>query len=97
MKTLEEEARDLQSQDEQVQLFYMPALSLRMLDVFPPLTVLCLSVSCNSRASCFCPGTNHSESLQYEQRQTEQESGNGWRGEHTVAGEQRPGQMMMVI
>lgn len=97
MKTLEEEARDLQSQDEQVQLFYTSAMSLRMLNISPPLTVLCLSVSCNSVATCFCPGTNHSKSLQYEQRQAEQESGNSWRGEHTVAREQRSGEIMMVV
>lgn len=47
MKTLEEEARDMQAQDEQVDLLYTSALSLRMLDIFPPPTVLCLNVSCN--------------------------------------------------
>lgn len=37
MKALEEETRDLQSQDEQVQPFYMSSLSFRRLDPFEPL------------------------------------------------------------
>lgn len=50
MKTLEEETRDLQSQDEQVQLLHMSGLSFWMLDIsIPPLcSVLCLSVACDS-------------------------------------------------
>lgn len=53
MKTLEEETRDLQSQDEQVQLLHMSGVSFWMLDIsIPPLcSVLCLSVACDSVAS----------------------------------------------
>lgn len=95
MKTLEEEARDLQSQDEQVHFFN--ALSFRIpVFFFQSLPVVCLSVSCDNVSSCFCPGTNHSQSLQYEQRQAEQKSGNSWRGKHTVAGEQCSGKIIMV-
>lgn len=43
-----------------------------------------------------CPGTDNSESLQYEQRQTAEESGNGQGGEHTPTGKQCSGRVMTL-
>lgn len=65
MKTFEEESKDLQSQDEQVGLlmhFILPILLLLFL-LTPSLGVSCAIIT-DYHLSL---GTNHSESVQYEQ------------------------------
>lgn len=66
MKSLEEETKDLQSQDEQVLPFTFLCCPLNCL-IFFPHSVPCLWMSYDIMAPCFSPGTNHSENLQYEQ------------------------------
>lgn len=66
MKSLEEETKDLQSQDEQVLPLTLLSCPLSCL-IFFPHPVPCLQMSYDIMAPCFSPGTNHSENLQYEQ------------------------------
>lgn len=83
MKTFDEETKDLQLQHEQVQS------SLRASSF--SLLALCLSVFHEMLLLHLCPGTDNSESLQYEQRQTAEESGDSQRGEQTATGKQCSG------
>lgn len=66
MKSLEEETKDLQSQDEQVPPSPFLSCPSSCLIFFPhSVPRLCMSYDIN--APCFSAGTNHSENLQYEQ------------------------------
>lgn len=88
MKTFDEETKDLQLQHEQVQ----SSLRAAFLSFF---AALCVTVL-HEILLHLCPGTDNSESLQYEQRQTAEESGNGQGGEHTPTGKQCSGRVMTL-
>lgn len=57
-------------------------------------SALSLCVSWDIITARLSLGTNYSQSVQYEQWQTTEKSGNGWRGERTATGKQRSGRMI---
>lgn len=98
MKTFEEETQDLQSQHEQVPPSHLCVFTFKSSSLccstFSSSFALSLCVSFDIIAAHLSLGTNHSESIQYEQWQTAEESGNSRRGEHTATGEQRSGRTL---